>query len=67
MACDVIIQEGIAHFPPLSFRIYHVSLPPQLCLRRAAFYAAPQLDFLYMCWSSCVCVLHCLPVSLQGA
>lgn len=46
MTCEVIKKEGIAHLPPLSFRSHHVSVPPQLCLRRAGLYAAFRLRCL---------------------
>ena len=59
MACDVIKKEGIAHLHPLSLRIYHASLPPPLCLRRANLYAAFQLDFLRM-WPHCLLERLCL-------
>lgn len=46
MTCYVIKMEGVAHLPLLSFKIYHASVPPQLCLGRADLYAGSQLDFL---------------------
>ena len=66
MICDVIKKEGIAHLPPLSFRIYHVSVPPQLCLRRADLYAAFQLDFLCT-WQHCLLERLCLCASLSSS
>lgn len=53
MICYVIKKEGIAYLPLLSFKISHVSGPPQMCLGRADLYAAFQLDFLCT-WQHCL-------------
>lgn len=65
MTCEVIKKEGIAHLPPLSFRSHHVSVPPQLCLRRAGLYAAFQLDVLRR-WQYCLLARRCLRASLSS-
>lgn len=65
MTCEVIKKEGIAHLPPLSFRSHHVSVPPQLCLRRAGLFAAFRLDVLRM-WQYCLLERLCLCASFSS-